>query len=72
MHSVRYYDTLLKRLERKAEALGYAIDHDPDYLTACRLLPCSVHAKAPEDVLPLLYAVGERVESVRKWKEKIA
>lgn len=70
MHSVRYYDTLLKRLEHKADASGYHIDSDPDYLTACHMLPCSVHAKAPEAVLPLLYRVGERVESVRKWKEK--
>lgn len=27
------------------------------------------YKKAPADVLPLLYRVGERIESVRKWKE---
>lgn len=70
MHNVRYYDTLLKRLERKADTLNYAIDHDPDYLMACRLLPCSAHAKAPKEVLPLLYAVGERIESVRRYKAR--
>lgn len=70
MHSVKYYDTLLKRLERKADASGYHIDSDPDYLQACRVLPCSVHAKAPADVLPLLYRVGERVESVRRYKAR--
>lgn len=70
MHSVRYYDSLLYRLQKQADVSGYHIDSDPDYLTACRLLPCSAYAKAPVDVLPLLYAVGERVESVRRYKAR--
>ena len=66
MHSVKYYDGMLYRLQSKADAIGYDIDHDADYIAACAMLPSIAYKKAPEDVLPLLYQVGERIESVRK------
>lgn len=70
MHSVKYYDGLLYRLQKQADALGYDLDHDQDYLQVCAAMPSSRYKKAPADVLPLLYAVGERVESVRRYKAR--
>lgn len=70
MHSVRYYDSLLYRLQKQADASSYHIDSDPDYIAACAALPASQYKKAPVDVLPLLYRVGERIESVRKMGRK--
>ena len=72
MKSVRYYDGLLFRLQRKADTIGYNIDHDQDYIAACAAMPSSQYKKAPAEVLPLLYAVGERVESVRRYKARRA
>ena len=68
MKSVRYYDGLLFRLQRKADAIGYDIDHDADYIAACAVMPSSQYKKAPVEILPLLYRVGERVEITRKQK----
>ncbi len=70
MHSVRYYDGLFYRLQKQADASGYHIDSDPDYIAACTVMPSSQCKKAPVEILPLLYRVGERIESVRKWREK--
>lgn len=68
MKSVRYYDGLLFRLQRKTDAIGYDIDHDQDYVAACVAMPSSQYKKAPAEILPLLYRVGERVEIARKQK----
>ena len=68
MKSVRYYDGLFFRLQRKADAIGYDINHDQDYIAACAVMPSSQYKKVPADILPLLYRVGERVEIARKQK----
>lgn len=70
MHSVRYYDGLLYRLQKQADASGYHIDSDPDYIAACAAMPSNQYKKAPIDVLPLLYRVGERIDSVRRYKTR--
>lgn len=71
MHSVKYYDNVLFRLQRKADALGYDIDHDADYIAACACLPATLSGrkkKADPAILPLLYRVSERIESVKNCK----
>lgn len=70
-HSVKYYDNVLFRLQRKADALGYDIDHDADYIAACACLPATLSGrtkKADPAILPLLYRVSERIESVKNCK----
>lgn len=70
MHTGKYWDSKLYQLQAVADRFGYHIDSDPDYIAACAAMPSSQYKKAPIDILPLLYRVGERIESVRKWKEK--
>lgn len=42
-HSVRYYEKRLKKLERVADSIGYAIDDNADYIRATALLPLTVN-----------------------------
>ena len=72
-HTVKYWDKKLLSLQRLADSVGYDIDSDPDYIATCAYQPGTLSGrtkKASADILPLLYRVGERIESVRKWKEK--
>ena len=71
MHSIRYYDGLLYRLQKQADAIGYHIDSDPDYIAACACQPATLSGrtkKASADILPLLYRVGERLDAVKNCK----
>lgn len=71
MHTVKYYDGVLCRLQRKANALRYDIDHDADYIAACACLPATLSGrtkKANPAILPLLYRVTERLQSVKNCK----
>lgn len=73
MHTVKYWDKKLLSLQRLADSVGYDINNDPDYIAACACQTATLSGKtkkASADVLLLLYRVGERIESVRKWKEK--
>ena len=74
-HTVKYWDKKLLSLQRLADSVGYDIDSDQDYIAACACQPatfaefCKMKHPRPE-ILLLFYNVVERVESVRKWKEK--
>ena len=43
LHSVRYYEKRLVKLERIADSIGYAIDGNADYIRATALLPLTVN-----------------------------
>ena len=68
MHSVKYWDTILYRLQTVADRVGYHIDSDENYLQICKLLPVSRNKLAPVEILPLFYKVVERVQSVKNCK----
>ena len=42
LHSIRYYEKRLAKLERVADSIGYAIDENADYIRATALLPLTV------------------------------
>ena len=72
-HTVKYWDKKLLVLQRLADSVGYDIDSDPDYITACTYQPATftessrMQAASPE-ILPLFYNVVERVQSVKNCK----
>lgn len=68
MHTVKFWDTRLYRLQTVADCVGYHIDSDADYLQICKLLPISRSKPAPVEILPLFYKVVERVQSVKNCK----
>lgn len=39
LHSVRYYEKRLAKLERVADSINYSIDDNADYIRATALLP---------------------------------
>ena len=43
VHSVRYYEKRLVKLERVADSIGYSIDDNADYIRATALLPLTVN-----------------------------
>ena len=43
VHSVRYYEKRLLKLERVADSISYAIDDNDDYIRATSLLPLTVN-----------------------------
>ena len=43
LHSVRYYEKRLLKLERVADSIGYPIDDNTDYVRATALLPLTVN-----------------------------
>ena len=42
LHSVRYYEKRLAKLERVADSISYPIDDNADYIRATALLPLTV------------------------------
>ena len=42
LHSVRYYEKRLEKLERVADSIGYPIDDNTDYIRATAILPLPV------------------------------
>lgn len=42
LHSIRYYEKRLAKLERVADSIGYAIDDNTDYIRATALIPLTV------------------------------
>ena len=42
VHSVRYYEKRLVKLERVADSINYPIDDNADYIRATELLPLTV------------------------------
>ena len=43
LHSIRYYEKRLAKLERVADSIGYQIDDNTDYIRATALLPLTVN-----------------------------
>lgn len=43
LHSIRYYEKRLAKLERVADSIGYPIDDNADYIRATELLPLTVN-----------------------------
>ena len=43
LHSVRYYEKRLAKLERVADSINYPIDDNADYIRATELLPLTVN-----------------------------
>lgn len=68
MHTVKYWDPKLYKLQTVADRAGYHIDSDADYLQICKLLPVSRSKPVPVEILPLFYNVVERVQSVKNCK----
>ena len=68
MHTVKYWDSKLYKLQKLADSIKYDIDSDQDYLNVCQLLPASNNKPAPVEILPLFYNVVERVQSVKNCK----
>lgn len=42
LHSIRYYEKRLAKLERVADSINYPIDDNTDYIRATALLPLTV------------------------------
>ena len=72
-HTGKYWDKKLLSLQRLADSVGYDIDSDPDYITACACQPetftesSRMQAASPK-ILPLFYNVVDRVQSVKNCK----
>lgn len=43
VHSVRYYEKRLAKLERVADSINYPIDDNADYIRATEILPLTVN-----------------------------
>ena len=43
LHSIRYYEKRLLKLERVADSINYPIDDNADYIRATELLPLTVN-----------------------------
>ena len=43
LHSIRYYEKRLAKLERVADSISYPIDDNADYIRATALLPLTVN-----------------------------
>ena len=72
-HTVKYWDKKLLSLQRLADSVGYDIDSDPDYISACACQLATFNEfykmKYPrQEILPLFCKVVERVMSVKKCK----
>ena len=68
MHTVKYWDSKLYKIQKLADSIKYHIDSDEDYLQICKLLPASRSKAATVEILPLFYNVVERVQSVKNCK----
>ena len=76
LHSIRYYEKRLAKLERVADSIGYAIDGNTDYIRATAILPLTVNeggergADIPEAFFRHYSAACESVEMARMEAEK--
>ena len=72
LHSVRYYEKRLAKLERVADSISYPIDDNADYIRATELLPLTVNeggehgAAIPAAFFRHYSAVCESVEMARR------
>ena len=72
LHSIRYYEKRLAKLERVADSISYPIDDNADYIRATELLPLTVNeggehgAAIPAAFFRHYSAVCESVEMARR------
>ena len=77
LHSIRYYEKRLVKLERVADSISYAIDDNADYIRATELLPLTVNeggehgAAIPAAFFRHYSAVCESVEMARRVAAKV-
>ena len=76
LHSIRYYEKRLTKLERVADSIRYPIDDNTDYIRATALLPLTVSeggergATIPAAFFRAYGAACEAVEMARKEAAK--
>ena len=76
LHSIRYYEKRLAKLERVADSIGYPIDDNADYIRATALLPLTVNEGGergitiPAEFFMYYCAVCEAVEMARREAAK--
>lgn len=72
LHSIRYYEKRLEKLERVADSIGYPIDDNADYIRATEFLPLTVceggerGANIPAAFFRHYSAACEAVEAARR------
>ena len=77
LHSVRYYEKRLKKLERVADSINYPIDDNADYIRATSILPLTVSeggergAAIPAAFFRHYSAACEAVEMARMEAAKV-
>ena len=77
LHSVRYYEKRLVKLERVADSIGYPIDDNTDYIRATALLLLSVElGGTSKETIPAAFfrhysAVCESVVIARREAAKV-
>ena len=77
LHSVRYYEKRLVKLERVADSIGYPIDDNTDYIRATAILPLTVceggerGANIPAACFRHYSAACESVEAARREAAKV-
>ena len=76
LHSVRYYEKRLAKLERVADLINYPIDDNADYIRATALLPLTVNEGGDRGItIPAAFfrhygAACEAVEMARREAAK--
>lgn len=77
LHSIRYYEKRLAKLESVADSISYPIDDNADYIRATALLPLSVELGGTEkETVPAEFfrhyvAACEAVEMARREAAKV-
>ena len=77
LHSARYYEKRLLKLERIADFINYPIDDNADYIRATALLPLTVNeggergANIPAAFFRHYSAACESVEMARREAAKV-
>ena len=77
LHSIRYYEKRLVKLERVADSINYPIDDNTDYIRATALLPLTVceggerGANIPAAFFMHYGAACEAVEMARREAAKV-
>lgn len=77
IHSIRYYEKRLAKLERVADSIRYPIDDNTDYIRATALLPLTVtEGGTGKETIPAAFfrhygAACEAVEMARREAAKV-